>query len=195
MSLRTLAAQASDRSLRAAILNSFALLTDAQIFEVCTEICGMTPAAASDTIIDLLGPESARVASILPSMWAPASLADADIASKVVIAAGNFATQSTTTKAQVEKALSALDLTAQERHSVHIDLEKTAVSAIDFAMIGRLLASGVVALLQRRVPMLKYAENIPGLIRLAGTAAGAAFGARHEVETEREQQLLPPQSR
>lgn len=193
MSLRDIADRREDHRLKAAILNCFALLTDEDILRVCDAIGQMSGPGAASTIIGLLGPESARVATILPAMWAPATLASESIAAQLVTAAGNFRGKDGPSKAELHKAVDALELSPSEKQSVHIDVEKTAVSALDWAFLGRMLASGVVAILQRRLPMLKYAENIPALIRGIGTVGGAIYGAEHEIAHEREAPALPPQ--
>jgi hypothetical protein len=197
MSLRELAAANANKALKTTVLNCFALATDAEIYALCLAISEMSPASAADALVTLLGPESARVASVLPALWGPATLSDVAVATKLLMAAGAFKDKSVPNADDIKKTLEALQVPAHEAQAIHHDLEKTASSAIDFGFIGRLLGQGAIMLVQRALPELKYATRIPAFIRTIATLGGAAFGIAHERnEEERQQQaLLPPASK
>jgi hypothetical protein len=181
MSLRDLAENAENKTLLRSVMNAFALLNDLEILQVCESITSMSSSAAADTIIELVGPESARAASVLPGLWAPASLADLEVASKVVVAAAGFKGKSSPSKDDLRKAIDALALSPAEKQAAHVDMEKVAESGLTWGLFGRLLADGVIAILARRIPLLRFAPRTQFLLKSAATAVGGAIGVERAL--------------
>jgi hypothetical protein len=181
MSLRDLAENVENKSLQRSVMNAFALLNDLEILQVCEAITNMSASAAADTIIELVGPESARAASVLPGRWAPASLADLEIASKVVVAAAIFKGKGAPSKDDLKRAIEALALSPAEKQAAHVDVEKVAESGLTWGLFGRLLADGVIAILAKRIPLLRFAPRSQFLLKAAATAVGGAIGVERAL--------------
>jgi hypothetical protein len=181
MSLADLNRREDDKRLRCAIQNAFALLTDSEILEVCTELSGSSPASASAAIINLVGPESGRVGALLPAQWAPNVLADQDVAAMVLTSIGKNAGATSASKDDVAKTVNTLPITPEEGKAIISNLDKEVTGALDWALVGRLLSQVVIAVASKKLPMLKYAGRSQALIKGIGTAAGAAYGFGHNM--------------
>jgi hypothetical protein len=181
MSIRSLLNEREDHTLKRSIRNAFALLTNAEIQQVCSELTNLEAGTSAAMIIELVGPEATRVASILPTLWEPAALADGEIASKVVVAAAGIKGSPVPRKEDVRRAIDNLDLSPADKSAAVQSIEKVAVSALDWALIGKFLGDITVAILARKFPMLRVASRIPFGIRAAGAVAGAAVGVERAL--------------
>jgi hypothetical protein len=181
MSLADLNKREEDRNLRLAIQNAFALLTDEQILMVTTELSGTSPTGAAAAIISLVGPESNRVAALLPTQWAPGVLADQDVAAMVMTSIGKNASAATASKDDVVRTINTLPITAEEGKAIVSNLDKEVTGALDWALVGRLLSQVAIAVVSRKLPMLKYAGRSQAIIKGIGTVAGAAYGFGHNM--------------
>lgn len=194
MSLSAIHQHEEDKTLKQAIRNAFALLTDADIFRVCEALANGSPSAATASIIEIVGPESGRVAALLPALWSPLTLADEPIAAKVVVAATAFKGRGAPTKEELKKAVDTFASTPEEARAAHIDIERTAASAIEWGFAGKLIADLAISFLTKRLPMLKFATRLPFGIRAAGLLGGATYGAAREASREGAPLPLPPKS-
>lgn len=198
MSLRDLAEHARDKQLKCAFRNAFAILTNAEIYAVCEAMSGMSPAAAADTIIELLGPEEERVATLIPATWGAGDLADRDVAAKLLAASASYVGKPPT-KDDAKKTADALPLTQEEKQDLEKDIEHSVLGAVDWGMVGLVLSKVAIAVVAKRLPILRFAPNSQAIIKGVGTVAGAAFGAyrAHEEALQQQQKptYLPPTAR
>jgi hypothetical protein len=189
MGLRNLAERAHDQTLKRALLNAFALLTDQEIYQVCENLAGAAPDTAAATIIDLLGPEGDRVAVMLPGIWAPGVLADSAIAAQVLTASASFKGKRGPSKDELKKAIDSVGLSPIETEAAHIDIEKVGVSALEWGGAGIILSNILISLLSKGIPAMRFATKIPRLIRAVGALGAAGYGAASSAV---EQQSRPP---
>jgi hypothetical protein len=181
MSLRSLISDREDHELKRAIRNAFALLPNMDIQHVCSALADTDPGAAAAMIIELVGPESDRVAAILPTLWEPGTLSDPEIASAVVVGAAKMKGTEKPTKDDVRKALGALALPPQDTKAASDTLQNVAESAVTWGLTFRLLGDVALSLLSRKLIALRVASRIPFLAKTAATLGGVIFGAERAL--------------
>jgi len=184
-----MSARREDRAEERAILNAFSLLTDTQVFAVCSAILNAGSSAAN-FIINLLPPEKDRVAPLLQKQLGDYTLADPGIAARILAAiAGAPATPPT--GADLANVARSVGATPDEATRLKIDWEKSAMGVAEWAIAGRALAELALNIGTRLVPELRFATRIPGVTRLIGTVTGGLIGASSGVSTD-VQPVLPP---
>jgi len=181
MSLSDITERENDRRLRRDIRNVMPLLSNQSILMLCEAIASAGPRAAADTIISIIGPEEARPAMVLPDAWDPGDLADPATVAQILTALGLVAGKVGATKDQAKAGLGLLNLDEHDRVRVVNEIEHAAVGAVEWGLLGRMIMNVGISLLSRKLPALRYATRVPGLLRLGATAAGAVGGATSSI--------------
>lgn len=181
MALRDEIARERDHQVKHAIKNSFALLSNEEILAVCTDIAAMTGGEAAATVIAIIGPEEDRNARLLPAAWGPATLSDPAVATKVLACVATTASKEAT-RSDGAAIVNAAPLDPGEKAIAMKDIERVGMGALDWGVLSRLVAGGVLAIAAKRLPMLKYADRIPGLVKGIATVGGAVYGGTRALE-------------
>lgn len=190
MSLTDILRHADDKALKGDLRNAFALLTDDGILRVTEALSGMSPAAAASSIITIVGPQEGRVAALIPTLFAGHDLAEADTAAMVFTGVASHIGQTSVSKAEAKAAVQAIPIPEPDKRETIESIERHAMNTLDYALVGRLVAGGLIAVASRYLPILRSAPVSQGIIKGAGTIAGAIFGATQKVESH--QSYLPP---
>jgi hypothetical protein len=187
MSLRTIISEREDKALRNNIRNAFAMLTNADIQQVCSALANADPGSTAAMIVELIGPETDRIATILPELWGPNTLSDPEVAGAVVVGAAKMKGVEKPTKDDVRKAVGSIQLPPQEQKNMADTVERVAESAMTWGLAARLLADIALHVAGKKLIMLRAASRIPFLTKALATAGGAIFGAERALP-------LPPMS-
>lgn len=184
MGLADITREDEDARLREDIENAFSLLSDVSILRVATALSGASPSSIVATIIHIIGPEDVRVASVLPAMIAPLTMADPAIAAQAVAALSHLAGQPKPTQADVKATIDKLKRSGAPGLTTK-DVEHAVGNIVEWSGLAAFIVSlGITALTSRGSAARLAGSGVRRLLMGGAAVIGGVAGAIAGYESD-----------